>query len=75
MILWTSRLPPEGFCLLNWFLAKELIALDAVDGLSNKAKVTTEKAYGFKSFELVKMALYHALGNLPERPATHRFCG
>lgn len=61
--------------LLNWFLAKELIALGAVEGLNNKAKVTTKKAYGFKNFEVIKLALYHTLGNLPERPATHRFCG
>jgi len=61
--------------LLNWFLAKELIALGAVEGLNNKAKVTTKKAYGFKNFEVVKLALYHTLGNLPERPATHKFCG
>ncbi len=61
--------------ILNWFRAKELIALGAVEGLNNKAKVTTKKAYGFKSFEVVKMALYHTLGNLPEPVVTHSFCG
>lgn len=61
--------------ILNYFRAKEQIALGAVEGLNNKAKVTTKKAYGFKSFEVVKLALYHTLGDLPEPVATHRFCG
>lgn len=61
--------------ILNWFRAKEQIALGAVEGLNNKAKVTTKKAYGFKSFEVIKLALYHTLGNLPEPPVTHTFCG
>jgi transposase len=60
--------------LLNWFRAKELIALGAVEGLNNKAKVTTKKAYGFKSFSVVKLALYHTLGKLPEPEFTHKFC-
>ena len=59
--------------LLNWFRAKEKIALGAVEGLNNKAKVTTKKAYGFKSFEVIKIALYHTLGNLPEPAVTHEF--
>ncbi len=61
--------------ILNWFRAKELIALGAVEGLNNKAKVTTKKAYGFKSFEVIKLALYHTLGKLPEPVDTHKFCG
>jgi transposase len=61
--------------ILNWFRAKELIALGAVEGLNNKAKVTTKRAYGFKSYEVIKLALYHTLGNLPEPKVTHRFCG
>ena len=60
--------------LLNWFKAKGLIALGAVEGLNNKAKVTTKKAYGFKSFDVIKIALYHTLGNLPEPEFTHKFC-
>ena len=61
--------------ILNWFRAKELIALGAVEGLNNKAKVTTKRAYGFKSFEVIKLALYHTLGKLPEPEVTHKFCG
>lgn len=60
--------------LLNWFRAKGQIALGAVEGFNNKAKVTTRKAYGYRSFEIMKIALYHTLGNLPEPEGTHRFC-
>ena len=61
--------------ILNYYRAKEQIALGAVEGLNNKAKVTTKKAYGFKSFEVIKLAIYHTLGDLPEPTVTHRFCG
>jgi len=60
--------------LLNWFRAKSLVALGAVEGLNNKAKVTSRKAYGFKSFAMMKIALYHTLGDLPEPKANHKFC-
>jgi len=58
----------------NWFKARNVISLGAVEGLNNKAKVVTRKAYGFKSAEVLEIALYHALGQLPERDSTHRFC-
>lgn len=60
--------------LLNWFRTKGQVALGAVEGFNNKAKVTSRRAYGFRSFEVLKIALYHTLGNLPEPEATHRFC-
>ena len=59
--------------ILNWFRAKGMIALGAVEGLNNKAKVTTKKAYGFKNIDVIKIALYHTLGNLPELEGPHRF--
>lgn len=80
-----DRLPPTGDsisgptpllrAILNWFRAKEQVALGSVEGLNNKAKVPTKKAYGFKSYEVIKIALFHTLGELPEPEATHRFCG
>jgi transposase len=60
--------------LLNWFRAKGQISGGAVEGFNNKAKLTTRKAYGFRTFRGVEIALYHALGALPEPEATHRFC-
>jgi transposase len=60
--------------ILNWFQVKGQISLGAVEGLNNKAKVTTKKAYGFKSFKVIELALYHTLGKLPEPKVTHNFC-
>jgi hypothetical protein len=44
-----------------------------VEGLNNKAKLTMRKAYGFRTFRITEIALYHALGKLPEPHAAHRF--
>jgi transposase len=59
--------------LLNWFRVKARIALCAA-GFNNKAKLTTKIAYGFRSYEVIKIALYHTLGNLPAPMVTHKFC-
>jgi transposase len=60
--------------ILNWFRARGTILAGIVEGLNNKVKLTTRKAYGFRTFEAVKTALYHNLGALPEPEFTHRFC-
>lgn len=60
--------------LLNWFRAKGQIALGCVEGLNNKAKVTTKRSYGFRTYKLLEIALYHALGDLPTPKFTHKFC-
>jgi len=58
----------------NWFKARNVISLGAVEGLNNKLKVVTRRAYGFKRAEVLQIALYHTLGKLPECDSTHRFC-
>ncbi len=62
--------------LLNWFKAKGLIALGAVEGMNNKLKVITRRAYGFRTYRATEVALYHTLGALPDPQSelTHRFC-
>ena len=60
--------------LLNWFRARGRIALGAVEGFNNKAKVTTKRAYGFRGYDLLELALYQTLGDLPEPEFTHKFC-
>ena len=60
--------------ILNWFRAKGELSAATVEGLNGKAKVTTRKSYGFRSFRAAQIALYHTLGNLPEPHFTHRFC-
>ncbi|MHB1512313.1 ISL3 family transposase [Acidiferrobacter sp.] len=59
--------------ILNWFKAKGRISNGIVEGLNTKAKLTIRKSYGFRSPEILEMALYHALGKLPEPKLTHEF--
>ena len=61
--------------LLNWFKARGLIALGTVEGMNNRLKVITRRAFGFRTYRATEIALYHALGKLPD-PQTlcaHRF--
>ena len=59
--------------ILNYFRAKKMFSSGIVEGLNNKAKVTMRKAYGFRTFRIAEIALYHALGNLPEPKIAHTF--
>ena len=60
--------------LLNWFRARGQFAAGATEGFNNKARITTRKAYGFRTYKHAEIALYHDLGNLPEPEwLTHRF--
>ena len=59
--------------ILNWFRAKKEFSSGIAEGLNNKAKVTTRKAYGFRTFRSLEVALYHTLGHLPEPNFTHKF--
>jgi transposase len=60
--------------ILNWFRAKGIVSCGAVEGLNCKARLTTKRAYGFRTYGAAEMALYHTLGELPEPEFTHRFC-
>lgn len=60
--------------ILNWFRARGRISAGTVEGFNNKAKLTVRKAYGFRTYAAIELALYHALGNLPEPQLTHKFC-
>ena len=59
--------------MLNYFRAQKLISSGVVEGLNNKAKLTMRKSYGFRTFRVLEMALYHSLGKLPEPEVTHEF--
>jgi transposase len=59
--------------LLNYFKAKKQISSGRVEGLNNKAKLTMRKSYGFRTFRVLELALYHSLGKLPEPEITHEF--
>ena len=59
--------------ILNYFRARKEFSSGVVEGLNNKVKVTMRKSYGFRTFRVTELALYHSLGKLPEPELTHRF--
>jgi transposase len=59
--------------ILNYFRAQKLFSSGVVEGLNNKAKVTMRRSYGFRTFRVLELALYHSLGKLPEPESTHEF--
>jgi transposase len=60
--------------ILNWFRAKKRFNAGIVEGLNGLAKLRFRKAFGFRTFTAMEVALYHELGDLPEPEITHRFC-
>ncbi|MCH9033558.1 MAG: ISL3 family transposase [Planctomycetes bacterium] len=60
--------------ILNWFAAKKQFNSGIVEGLNYRIKLTIRKAYGFRTLEAAEIALYHALGRLPEPQLAHEFC-
>ncbi|HTP35407.1 MAG TPA: ISL3 family transposase, partial [Candidatus Acidoferrales bacterium] len=59
--------------ILNYFKAKKEFSSGVVEGMNNKAKVTMRKSYGFRTFPILELALYHSLGKLPEPELAHEF--
>ena len=59
--------------ILNWFEAKKAFSSGAVEGMNRKINLITRKAYGYKTYETLEVALFHTLGHLPEPEHTHRF--
>ena len=45
-----------------------------MEGLNYKIKLTIRKAYGYRELNVAEIAIYHALGQLPEPELAHRFC-
>jgi transposase len=59
--------------ILNWFKAANSISTGVVEALNNTAKLTVKRSYGFRTYETLKYALYHKLGDLPLPNLTHEF--
>jgi transposase len=59
--------------ILNYFRANKALSSGVVEGLNNKAKLTMRKSYGFRTFPVLELALYHSLAKLPEPPLAHDF--
>ena len=56
--------------LLNWFAAKKRFSSGIVEGMNNKLKTTARKSYGFGTQQVLQIALYHTLADLP--PTLHK---
>jgi transposase len=61
--------------LLNYFRAKKQYHSGMVEGFNLKAGNAMRRAFGYRNFEHLSIAIYHQLGELPEPQSTHRFCG
>ncbi len=61
--------------IMNWFKAKKAYSSGIVEGLNRNVNLVTRRGYGFRSYEVLKIALFHTMGGLPEPESTHRFCG
>jgi len=78
-----SRLEPiKGFVrtlrrhqplIMNWFKAQKQYSSGIVEGLNRKINLVTRKSYGFRNYEVLKIALFLTMGELPEPEFTHRF--
>jgi len=62
----------EGL-IINWFEARKQFSSGAVEGMNRKINLITRKSYGYRSHEVLEIALFHTLGGLPEPEMTHRF--
>jgi transposase len=60
--------------IMNWFIAKKQFSSGVVEGLNRKVNLVTRKSYGFRNYEVLKIALFHTMRQLPEPEQTHRFC-
>ena len=51
--------------LMNYFKAGKHYNSGVVEGLNLRINLCMRKAYGYRSFELLQITLYHTLGKLP----------
>ena len=60
--------------ILNWFRAKKRFSSGVVEAMNRGAGLVSNLARGFRNPEIRRIALFHALGDLPMPPEyTHRF--
>jgi hypothetical protein len=69
-----SRNSPTDFAEEPYFKAGKHYNSGIVEGLNLRINLCMRKAYGYRSFELLQITLFHTLGKLPEPKFTHRFC-
>jgi transposase len=60
--------------LMNYFKANKQYSSGIVEGMNLRVNLSMRKAFGYRSFDLLQVSLFHQLGDLPEPEFTHRFC-
>ena len=66
---WVLRRNEDG--LMNYF--RMPFDNGAVEGISNKTKVVSHKAYGFQTAKSLTRNLYQCMAHLPLPKTVHRF--
>ncbi len=66
---WMVKRHKEG--ILNYFRSRVTNA--SVEGMNRKAKVVSQRAYGYRTVPTFQTAPYHVLGGLPMPETTHKF--
>jgi len=59
--------------MMNWFKAKKRYSSGTVEGLNRIVNLVTRKAFGFREYKTLEIALFHTMGKLPEPKSTHSF--
>ena len=54
-------------------MAQKRLSSGRFEGLNNKAKLTMRKSYGFRTFRVLELALYHSFFRLREPEFTQDF--
>lgn len=57
--------------IMNWFKAKKQYSSSIVEGLNRKINLVTIKSY--RNDDVLKIALFLTMGELPEPEFSHRF--
>ena len=50
--------------MMNWFEAQKIYSIVAVEEINRKLNLITRRAYGYRSYDMLKIALFHTLGHL-----------
>ncbi len=73
LIQFTKTLKRHEDLILNYFRAKKEFNSGIVEGLNRNVNLTVRKAYGYSSYDVLRIALFHQMGKLPEPYFKHEF--
>jgi transposase len=59
--------------LMNYFKAGKHYNSEIVEGLNLRIHLCMRKAYGYRSFELLQITLFHTLGHIARSTSTNKF--